>query len=276
MIPGRGLRGRATPDDPVVYVGSPRFLTESGLACDGELQMHLGDCLARGEPLVCVGWEGRVRGLFVLTEELRAGVEELLSWAKSAGYRVVVLTGDYSERGAALQRALDVEVLTELLPDDKLDVVRRLRDESGPVAMIGDGANDAPALAGADVGIALGCGADVSRQTADVCLLASDLSRLPWVLGLSRQAVATIRQNLFWAFAYNAVGIVFAATGWLHPALAAAAMVASSGFVVANSLRLAAGDAGPIASDNSVAKKIPAHVSEHRAALSQAEATADA
>jgi P-type E1-E2 ATPase len=145
--------------------------------------------------------------------------------------------GDHRARGATLAQVLGVEVESELLPADKVTAITRAR-EAGPVAMVGDGVNDAPALAASDVGVALGCGADVTRDCAAVCLPGDDLLRLPWAVELARRTVRTVRANLFWAFAYNAVGVGVACTGHLNPVLAALAMVLSSLFVVTNSLRL--------------------------------------
>jgi cation transport ATPase len=137
-----------------------------------------------------------------------------------------------------LAEILNVPLLAEQLPEDKVEAVLEARRRFGPVAMVGDGINDAPALAASEVGIALGCGADLSRESAAVCLLSDDLARLPWTIQLSRQTIRVIRQNLCWAFSYNLIGIGLAATGRLSPVFSALAMVASSAFVVSNSLRL--------------------------------------
>jgi P-type E1-E2 ATPase len=150
---------------------------------------------------------------------------------------ITVLTGDSAAAAAALGRRLQVAVRAELLPTDKVDQVAQA-EANGLVAMIGDGLNDAPALARASVGIALGCGADVTREAADVSLLGVDLRQIPWLLALARRTYRTIQWNLVWAFIYNVVGIGLAFSGHLHPLLAAVAMVLSSIWVVANALRL--------------------------------------
>jgi cation transport ATPase len=144
-----------------------------------------------------------------------------------------------------LTSQLGVAVAAELTPEEKVARIRELGQRMGAVAMVGDGINDAPALAAADVGIALGCGADVSRDSADACLMGNDLARLPWLFGLARATVRTIQFNLFWAFAYNVIGIGLAMTGRLNPILAALFMVASSACVLANSLRLRRFDLAP-------------------------------
>jgi P-type E1-E2 ATPase len=148
------------------------------------------------------------------------------------------LTGDRQERAENLAASLRISVAAEQLPAGKVAAIKAARQQCGLVAMVGDGINDAPALAASDVGIAMGCGADLSRDSAAVCLLADDLARVPWTIGLARQTVRVIKQNLVWAFSYNIVGITLAATGRLSPVWSAVAMVASSVFVVSNSLRL--------------------------------------
>jgi P-type E1-E2 ATPase len=209
-------------------------------------QLSLGPRLAsaareaelRGLPLSLVGWDGRARGLFVFDEQWRPTAAATIGWLIAAGLDVAVLTGDHAARGRAIEQSLGAAVEAELLPVGKVAAVGQARRQVGPVAMVGDGVNDAPALAASDVGIALGCGTDVSRDSATVCLLDDDLSRIPWSIELARRTRRVIRQNLGWAFGYNSVGVACAALGWLNPALAAFLMAASSIVVIANSLRL--------------------------------------
>ena len=151
----------------------------------------------------------------------------------------VILSGDRPERAATVARALGIDFRAPLLPAEKLAAIAAWQRQGRCVVMVGDGLNDAPALAAADVGVALGCGADVSRWSADVCLLADDLGVLDWLVDLACRTTRVIRWNLLWAFGYNAACIPLAATGIVHPAVAAAAMVASSLLVVTSSLALA-------------------------------------
>jgi len=237
-LPGRGLVAQFDEGDETIYLGSPRLMQEMGLAADGRMGSVIDEWLSAGYSLVCVGWQGQVRGAFAFDEQLRDEAREALATCRQVGMHVVVLSGDATMRAARLCEELKVPAAGGLLPEDKVTALGCLRKQWGPVAMVGDGINDAPALAASDVGIALGCGADVARQSADVCLLGNDLRRVAWSVGLARAAVRTIRQNLFWAFAYNTVGIGLAVTGRLNPVLASAAMVASSLMVIGNSLKL--------------------------------------
>ncbi len=179
------------------------------------------------------------RGEFRFEEFLRPNSRMALDELRSAGLDVAILTGDHRARGESLARELGVPVQSELLPEHKLRIINEFRARRGPIAMVGDGLNDAPALAAADVGIALGCGADLTRDAAGVCLLGNDLAAVPWAIRLSQRTVRTIKENLFWAFAYNIVGVGLALNGKLSPVFAAGAMVVSSLLVVGNSLRLA-------------------------------------
>jgi P-type E1-E2 ATPase len=213
-------------------------MAERGVDTPGRLQQSLATAAEAGQPVACLAVGGRVQGVFVFQERLRGEASAALRSLRDAGLSLAILTGDESSRAAAIGRELNVELTAGMLPEDKLAAIADLQRRHGPVAMVGDGVNDAPALAAADVGIAMGCGADVVRQSADVCLLGNDLSRLPWTIGLAQRTVRTIRQNLFWAFAYNIAGIALAAAGVLNPIFAAIAMVVSSVLVVTNSLRL--------------------------------------
>ncbi|MFM7108774.1 MAG: heavy metal translocating P-type ATPase [Planctomycetaceae bacterium] len=172
-------------------------------------------------------------------EAVRPDAAPTLEALRSRGAGTLLLSGDRRERAEAVAADLGMRCEAPLLPQEKLAAIEAAKRAGTTVVMVGDGINDAPALAAADVGVALGCGADVSRWSADVCLLRDSLADLSWLLGLADRTRRTIRWNLLWAFGYNAACIPAAAAGWVHPAVAAAAMVASSLFVVAGSLQLA-------------------------------------
>jgi heavy metal translocating P-type ATPase len=235
--PGRGVVGQFS-DGETVALGSTRFMQELGYTLPAPLNLKLDESQCSGLSLCCVGIHGVVAGLFTFREELRPEAVQALHELQTLGLDVAVLTGDHAARGEQLGCTLGVPVRAELLPEEKVHEIVEAEKKFGPVALVGDGINDAPGLARSSVGIAMGCGADVARAAAQVCLLSNDLRRLPWAVRLGRRTVRVIRQNLFWALVYNVAGIGLACVGLLNPILAAFAMVASSLFVVTNSLRL--------------------------------------
>ena len=236
-LAGRGVSG-VVDGDGSTFLGSRRLLEENGQVIGSTLDAAAHAAETSGRSLAWVGWGGRARGLFTFDERLRASTRAALEHCRSLGLDVGVLTGDHAARGAALAGEIGLPVEAGLLPEDKVAAIHNARARFGAVAMVGDGVNDAPALAASDLGVALGCGADLSRESAAVCLLGDDLARFPWSVELARRTVGVIRGNLAWAFGYNAVGIACAALGWLNPAFAAFLMVGSSAFVIVNSLRL--------------------------------------
>ncbi len=231
-LPGRGLASEL-PGLGRVVLGSRWFMKETGLEWPDTIPDKVGE--ARQQ--VGIGWDGIVRGVFQFHEQLRPETTVALAACRQLGLELRMLTGDESSRASAIVEQLDISADSNQLPEEKAATLQSLAQEGG-VAMVGDGLNDAPALATADVGVALGCGADISRDAAGVCLLGDDLRRFPWSVGLARQTIRVVKQNLFWAFAYNGAGIALAATGRLNPIWAALAMAASSILVVVNSLRL--------------------------------------
>ncbi|MFO0950298.1 MAG: heavy metal translocating P-type ATPase [Isosphaeraceae bacterium] len=239
-LAGRGVS--AVVEGSETYLGSRRLMDEQGLAVGPTLEAAARGAEAAGRSLCWVGWDGAARGLFTFDEHLRDSAAEAVARCRALGIDVGVLTGDHDARGAALAAELGVHVEAGLLPEDKVAAIDAARSAHGAVAMVGDGVNDAPALAASDLGVALGCGADLSRESAAVCLLGDDLDRFPWAVELARRTVGVIRGNLAWAFGYNAVGVAAAAAGWLNPAFAAFLMVGSSAFVILNTLRLNGGD----------------------------------
>jgi len=218
-----------------VRAGRPRSLLDAGLA-DPHGLADAGDAATT---VVAAGWGGEVRIRVELADRPKptsaAAVEEL----RAMGLRPVLLTGDRRAAAEAAAAAVGVdEVIADVLPGEKVEVVRRLQAEGASVAMVGDGVNDAAALAAADLGIAMGTGADVAVEASDLTVVGGDLRSVGTAIRLSRRTLATIRTNLFWAFAYNVAAIPLAAAGLLNPVIAGLAMAASSVLVVTNSLRL--------------------------------------
>jgi len=234
-VPGRGVRARWPEEACDTALGSERWMRELGVVEPDAVAAWVNE--RPGPAIVLLAWGGCVRAVFALGEQLRPEARAVVAELK-VNHGVTVLTGDQPASAERWRQQLEVEVRAGLLPEKKLAALQELREQGRRVAMVGDGINDSPALAASDVGIALGCGADIARDNADVCLLDDDLRKIPWALRLSRHTVRIVRQNLFWAFLYNTIGIGLACAGYLNPVLAALAMVASSLFVLVNSLRV--------------------------------------
>jgi Cu+-exporting ATPase len=243
-IPGRGLQGAV--EGRAVRVGTAAWLAEALGVDVGALREAAAPMQAQGQTVVFVAVDGRPAGVIGIQDPLRLSTPEAIAALRRDGVRLVMATGDQRQTAEAVAHALGIdEVLAEVLPEHKRDVVQRLQREGRVVAMAGDGVNDAPALAQADVGVAMGSGADVAMESADVTLVRPDLRGVVRARRLSRAAMRNIRQNLFLAFVYNALGVPLAAgvlypwTGWLlSPVVASAAMSFSSVSVIANALRL--------------------------------------
>ena len=242
-IEGLGVRGVVVSDGTsrTVVVGRSRLLDESSLPLAPELERALAQAQAAGGTAVAVGWEGRARGIVVVADAAKPTSAEAISRFPDLGLTPVLLTGDHGVVARAVAAEVGIapeSVIADVLPADKVDVVKRLQAEGKVVAMVGDGVNDAAALAQADLGLAMGTGSDVAIEAGDLTLVRGDLRVAADAIRLSRRTLATIKGNLFWAFAYNVAALPLAAAGLLNPMLAGAAMAFSSVFVVSNSLRL--------------------------------------
>ena len=257
-IPGQGVE--ALVEGNRLFLGNLKLMEERGFALNG-LEKKATELLEQGRTVMFLGWDNQVAGIIGLADTLKPGAREALQELRKMGIQTAMLTGDNRRTAEAIAREAGIDrVLAEVLPEHKADEVKKLQQEGNVVAMVGDGINDAPALAQADIGIAIGTGTDVAMETGDITLISGDLMGVVTAISLSKRTMRTIKQNLFWAFAYNtalipvAAGVLYLVFGkssvpsglhfilgehgFLNPMLAAAAMAASSITVVSNSLRL--------------------------------------
>jgi len=238
-VEGKGVQG--VVDGRAVLVGRESLLADWSQRLSDGLAAAKASAEAAGKTVVAVGWDGEARGILVVADAVRPTSARAVAELRALGLAPVLLTGDNDAvaRRIAAEVGIDErDVIAEVLPKDKVDVVARLQREGRVVAMVGDGVNDAPALAQADLGLAMGTGTDVAIEASDITLVRGDLRAAVDAIRLSRHTLGTIKGNLFWAFAYNVAAIPVAALGLLNPMLAGAAMAFSSVFVVGNSLRL--------------------------------------
>ncbi|MCY0906212.1 heavy metal translocating P-type ATPase [Arthrobacter sp. H14-L1] len=237
--PGGGVRG--TVEGHTVVAGRAGWLVENGIQPTDTEQETLRRQQHSGATAIWVAVDGSVEGIISLEDTIKDGSAQAIVRFKSLGLRPILLTGDNAAVAAQVAAAVGIapeDVFADVLPQGKVDAVKRLQGQGATVAMAGDGVNDAAALAQADLGVAMGSGTDVAIEAADLTVMGNDLGQVATAIELSRKTLATIKTNLFWAFFYNAIGIPVAALGLLNPMIAGAAMAASSVLVVANSLRL--------------------------------------
>jgi Cu+-exporting ATPase len=257
-IPGQGVE--ALVEGKRLVLGNPKFMEGRGFSSNG-LQSKAAELLEKGKTVMFLGLDTQVAGIIALADTLKPGAGEAVQTLRKMGIESTMLTGDNRRTAEAIAREAGIDhVLAEVLPEHKAEEVKKLQEQGKVVAMVGDGINDAPALAQADIGIAIGTGTDVAMETGDITLISGDLMGVATAISLSKRTMRTIKQNLFWAFAYNtalipvAAGVLYLAFGktgvpsglhfmlgeygFLNPMLAAAAMAASSVTVVSNSLRL--------------------------------------
>jgi Cu+-exporting ATPase len=234
-----GLGVEGVVDGHGAVVGRPALLAEWSLTPPAGIEEARVRAESEGRTAVVAAWDGEVRALIEVADTIRPTSADAIARLRELGLRPILLTGDNRRAAESMAARAGIgEVVAEVLPGGKSDEVARLQGEGRVVAMIGDGVNDAPALARADLGIAMGSGSDVALEASDLTLVSEDLLAAVDAIRLSRRTLATIRGNLFWAFAYNVLALPLAAAGLLNPMIAGAAMAFSSVFVVSNSLRL--------------------------------------
>ncbi|GAB1421995.1 heavy metal translocating P-type ATPase [Anaerolineales bacterium] len=233
---GRGIQ--ALVDGQNILIGSPRFIKEQSIDTGVNLA-KVTELQAQARTVIMVAVDGQLAGLIGIADTIKEGSKEAIQALKNMGLELVMVTGDNQQTAQAIAKEVGIDrIFSEILPGEKVEVIKKLQAEGKRVAMVGDGINDAPALAQADVGIAIGTGTDIAIEASDITLISGDLSGLVRSIQLSKATMRTIYQNLFWAFIYNIILIPVAMLGLLIPMFAAGAMAFSSFFVVSNSLRL--------------------------------------
>jgi Cu+-exporting ATPase len=234
---GRGIE--AVVDGHVIVIGQPSLLNHWGVTLPGTLAAEAERLESNGSTVVAVAWDGESRGLIAVADRVKATSRQAVSQLRALGLSPVLLTGDNERTARSVAAEVGIDrVLANVLPEDKVAEITRLQAAGEVVAMVGDGVNDAPALAKADLGLSIGTGTDVAIEASDLTLVSGDLRAAADAIRLSRRTLRTIKVNLFWAFAYNVAAIPLAVAGIVNPIVAAAAMAFSSVFVVSNSLRL--------------------------------------
>ena len=222
----------------MTHVGTRKLMKENNIDFN-KYENQMIQYETEGKTAMMFAIDGKLAGMVAVADTVKQNAKEAIAQLKAQDIKVYMITGDNERTAKAIAKQVGIDnVFAEVLPEDKANHVKNIQEKSEKVGMVGDGINDAPALATADIGIAIGTGTDVAIETAGITLVGGDLSKIPKAIGLSRKTMTNIRQNLFWALAYNSAGIPIAALGLLQPWIAGAAMAFSSVSVVSNALRL--------------------------------------